>query len=150
MLPSTLNWTPRRAILSEALAETLRELERVEPLTGEVMETVGKIMSMVENLLTLDQELTPEEFLALTLQKYKVLEARPLTDREVSLRVESFTISETKRLSVASWNRYVDVPAELFHLSVSDTGWFVAPLEGVTSIGVAGGNGAVVRFQICE
>ena len=45
--PSTLNWTPATATLSEALAETVTLPDTVAPLAGAVMTTVGTVVSGV-------------------------------------------------------------------------------------------------------
>ena len=44
--PSTWNWTPATATLSEALAETVMVPETVEPELGAVTDTVGGVVSV--------------------------------------------------------------------------------------------------------
>ena len=44
--PSTWNWTPATATLSEALAETVTVPETVEPELGAVTDTVGGVVSV--------------------------------------------------------------------------------------------------------
>ena len=46
LLPSSLNWTPATPILSEAEAATVtEEPDTGWPLSGEVIDTVGKVVS---------------------------------------------------------------------------------------------------------
>ena len=58
--PSSLNWTPTTPILSEALAvmET-DEPETVAPFVGEVMDTVGGVVSKLETETVTVSETTP-------------------------------------------------------------------------------------------
>ena len=61
--PSTWNWTPATATLSEALAETVMVAETVEPGLGAVIETVGGVVSEEEVLSTVT--FTPAEVVLL-------------------------------------------------------------------------------------
>src|SRR5438105_14844168 len=45
LAPSSLNWTPTTPTLSEALAETVTVPTTVAPAAGEVIETVGGVVS---------------------------------------------------------------------------------------------------------
>ena len=45
LLPSSLNWTPATAVLSEAEAETVTDPETVEFEVGDVIETEGGVVS---------------------------------------------------------------------------------------------------------
>ena len=48
LLPSNLNWTPVMPVLSVALAVIVIVPETVAPFVGEVIETVGGMMSPAE------------------------------------------------------------------------------------------------------
>src|SRR5439155_327802 len=52
LAPSTLNWTPATPTLSAALADTVIVPETVAPFAGEVMLTVGAVVSLATVIVT--------------------------------------------------------------------------------------------------
>ena len=60
--PSTLNWTPTTATLSEALADTGTLPATVDPAAGAVIDTVGAVVSLFTVTLTAaDVVVLPDE-----------------------------------------------------------------------------------------
>ena len=51
LLPSSLNWTPSTATLSDASAVTVTGPETVAPAAGAVIDTVGGVVSAVTTAL---------------------------------------------------------------------------------------------------
>ena len=56
LFPSSLNWTPVTATLSDAVAETVIVLETVAAVDGEVIETFGGVVSAFETVMLIDAE----------------------------------------------------------------------------------------------